>query len=279
MTVIDPTARVERGAAIGPDVEIGPHCVIGPNVVIGAGCRLVAQVHLTGHTKIGPRTVIYPFASLGTPPQSVKYLGGPTRLVIGAYCQVREGVTVNTGTEEGGGVTTIGDRCFFMVGSHVAHDCTVGNDVTFANNAVLGGHVVVDDNVFLGGQSAVHQFVRIGEGAMIGGVSGVGGDVMPFGFVLGSPRGTLVGLNIVGLRRRGVARADMHRLRRAYRMLFYGSGRFADRAETVSREFEGDPIVGKIIAFIRERRARPLMKARTRRATGTLTDLENDEPN
>jgi UDP-N-acetylglucosamine acyltransferase len=276
MTEIDPTARVESGAAIGPGVTIGPHCVIGPNVVIGEGSQLVAQVHLTGHTSIGPRTVIYPFASLGTPPQSVKYRGGPTRLVVGAQCQIREGVTMNTGTEEGGGVTTVGDRCFLMVGSHVGHDCRVGKDVTFANNAVLGGHVVVGDNVFFGGQAAVHQFVRIGEGAMIGGLSGASEDVVPFGFVLGTPKGNLVGLNIVGLRRRGVSRSDMHRLRQAYRMLFYGKGRFAERTEMVSREFEGDPLVGKIVAFIRDGGSRPLMKARAARAGGTFADAEAD---
>jgi UDP-N-acetylglucosamine acyltransferase len=276
MTEIDPTARVESGAAIGPDVTIGPYCVIGPNVVIGEGCSLLAQVHVTGHTSIGARTAIYPFASLGTPPQSVKYRGGPTRLVVGAECQIRESVTMNTGTEEGGGVTRVGDRCLFMVGSHVGHDCTVGNDVTFANNAVLGGHVVVGDNVFFGGQAAVHQFVRIGEGAMVAGLSGASEDVIPFGFVLGTPIGSLVGLNIVGLRRRGVSRADMHRLRGAYRTLFYGQGRFAERAETLSREFEGDPIVGKIVAFIRDGGSRPLMKARALREAGTSADAETD---
>src|SRR5438876_7998521 len=157
MAAIDPTARVESGAAIGSDVTIGPYCVVGPTVVIGEGCRLIAQVHVTGHTTIGPRTVIYPFASLGTPPQSVKYRGGPTRLVVGAECQIREGVTMNTGTEDGGGVTSVGDRCFLMVGSHVAHDCKVGNDVTFVNNAGLAGHVVVGDNAFFGGQAAILQ--------------------------------------------------------------------------------------------------------------------------
>ena len=167
---------------------------------------------------------------------------------------------MNTGTEDGGGLTRVGDRCFFMVGSHVGHDCVVGNDVTFANNAVLGGHVIVGDHVFLGGQSAIHQFVRIGEGAMIGGVSGVREDVIPFGFALGQSA-VLVGLNIVGLRRRGVSRADMHRLRRAYRLMFFSEGRFAERVDAVAREFDGDPIVGKIVAFVRDRGSRPLMKA------------------
>jgi UDP-N-acetylglucosamine acyltransferase len=275
MAVIDPTARVESGAVIGPQATIGPYCVIGPNVVIGEGCRLIANVHVTGHTTIGARTVIYPFASLGTPPQSVKYRGGPTRLTIGADCDIREGVTMNTGTEDGAGVTRVGDRCFFMVGSHVGHDCLVGNDVTFANNAIIGGHVAVGDYVFFGGHSAVHQFVRIGEGAMIGGVTGVRDDVIPFGFALGQI-GELVGLNIVGLRRRGVSRTDMHKLRRAYRMLFFSEGRFAERVDAVAREFEADPIVGKIIAFIRDGGSRPLMKARAPREAGTLAEPQAD---
>src|SRR5215467_7853640 len=139
--MIDSSARIEAGAKIGKDVSIGPYCTVGAHVSIGDGCRLIAHVNLSGHTTIGPRTVIYPFASLGTPPQSVSYRGEPTRLVVGAECDIRENVTMNIGTEKGGGITTVGDRCFFMVGSHVAHDCHVGNRVTFANNAVLGGHV------------------------------------------------------------------------------------------------------------------------------------------
>src|SRR5262245_14126489 len=141
MSRLHPTACIEPGAQIADDAEIGPYCVIGPHVSIASGCRLVNHVHVTGHTAIGPETTIYPFASLGAPPQSVKYRGGPTRLVVGATCDIREGVTMNIGTEADGGLTTVGDRCFFMAGSHVGHDCHVGNDVTLANNAVLGGHV------------------------------------------------------------------------------------------------------------------------------------------
>src|SRR5215472_140871 len=182
MSAIDSTARVAPGARIGDGASIGPYCVVGPDVIVGEGCRLVANVHVAGYATIGARTVVYPFASLGTPPQSVRYRGGPTRLVVGSDCDIREGVTMNTGTEDGGGLTVVGDRCFCMVGSHVGHDCHVGNDVTFANNAVLGGHVSVGERAFLGGQAAVHQFVRVGEGAMIGGVSGITRDVIPFGF-------------------------------------------------------------------------------------------------
>src|SRR6202521_4568809 len=170
MSAIDPTARIAPGAAIGAGALIGPSCLIGPDVAVGGGCRLIAHVHVAGHTSIGARTVIYPFVSLGTPPQSVKYRGGATRLVVGADCDIRENVTMNIGTEADRGITQIGDRCFFMVGAHVGHDCQVGSDVTMANNAVLGGHVTVGDHVMFGGQSAVHQFVRIGESAMTAGV-------------------------------------------------------------------------------------------------------------
>src|ERR1700674_2834815 len=201
MASIDPTARVASGAVIGADVEIGPFCVIGPNVVIGEGCRLVAQVHVAGHTTIGARTMIYPTASLGTPPQSKRYRGGATRLVVGADCDIREGVTMNLGTEDGGGVTTVGDRCFFMVQSHVAHDCVVGNDVVFANCVPLGGHCVIADRVVIGELSAVHQYTRVGPYAMIGALSGVRADVIPFGLVSGD-FARLAGLNIVGLKRR-----------------------------------------------------------------------------
>jgi len=258
MAMIDPTARIEPGALVGRDVSIGPYCIIGPDVAIGDGCRLLAHVHLAGHTTIGARTIIYPFASLGTPPQSVKYKGGPTRLVVGADCDIRESVTMSTGTEEGGEVTSIGDRCFFMAGSHVGHDCRVGNDVTFANNAVLGGHVGVGDRAFLGGQAAVHQFVRVGEGAMIGGLSGITRDVIPFGFAFG-PRAELVGLNVVGLKRRGHGRADLHRLRQCYRALFLGGGEFRDRLAAVAAEHGTDPLVGKIVDFLRAGGSRPPM--------------------
>jgi len=256
--MIDPSARVETGAVVGKDVSIGPFCVVGPNVVLGEGCKLLAQVHLSGHTAIGPRTVIYPFASLGSPPQSTKYRGSPTRLIVGADCQIRESVTMNTGTEDGGGVTVVGDRCFFMVGSHVGHDCRVGNDVTFANNAVLGGHVTIGDWAVLGGQAAVLQFVRVGEGAMLGGLSGITRDVIPFGFAFG-PRAELVGLNMVGLKRHGHSRSELHQLRQAFRALFLGAGEFRDRLEAVAAKYAAAPLVGKIIDFLRAGGSRPPM--------------------
>ncbi len=258
MTAIDPTARIDPAAVIGQDVSIGPFCIVGPDVALGDGCRLLANVHLTGHTTIGAHTVIYPFVSLGTPPQSVSYRGEPTRLVVGAECDIRENVTMNIGTAKGGGITTVGDRCFFMVGSHVAHDCQVGNRVTFANNAVLGGHVSVGDDVFLGGQVAVHQFVRVGEGAMLGGVSGITRDVIPFGFAFGLAA-KLVGLNVIGLKRRGHSREAIRRVRQAYQALFLDGGEFRARVDSLAAEFGDDPLVSKIVAFIRDGGSRPLM--------------------
>jgi UDP-N-acetylglucosamine acyltransferase len=248
--MIDPSARIAVGANIGRDVSIGPYCTVGENVSLGEGCRLVGHVNLAGRTSIGARTVIYPFASLGAPPQSVKYRGGPTHLVVGADCDIREHVTMNIGTEDGGGLTQVGDRCFFMVGSHVGHDCQVGNHVTVANNVLLGGHVAVGDFVVFGGGVAVRQFVRIGEGAMIVGLSGVRADVIPYGTVQG-PLAYLVGLNVVGMRRHGMAKADILKLRRAYEALFFGAGEFRARLAAVEGEFGADPQVAKMIAFIR----------------------------
>jgi len=270
---IDPTARVADGARIGDGVEIGPYCIVGPDVELGRGVRLLANVHVTGVTTLGEEVVVYPFASLGTPPQSVHYRGGATRLFIGARCELRENVTMNTGTEEGGALTRVGERCMFMAGSHVGHDCEVGDDVTLANNAVLGGHVSVGNHTFLGGHVAIHQFVRIGEGVMMAGMSAARDDIIPFGFALGQTA-ALVGLNIVGLRRRGTTRAELHRLRRAYRSLFFVEGKLSDRMEAVTREFGDDPLVGKIIAFIGARGKRPLMRPRTRRAA----DDNGDDP-
>jgi UDP-N-acetylglucosamine acyltransferase len=266
MSIIDPTARVAPGAWIGDGASIGPYCVIGPEVVVGEGCRLIANVYVAGHTMIGARTVVYPFASLGTPPQSVKYRGGPTRLVIGADCDIRENVTLNTGTEDDRGVTEVGDRCFLMAGSHVAHDCKVGSDVTFANNAVIGGHVSVGDHSFLGGQAAVRQFVRIGEGAMIVGMSGVRADIIPWGMAQG-PLASLVGINVVGLRRRGFARREILRLREAYRDLFLGSGVFRDRLAGAEEKYSDNPLVGAVLAFIRSA-TRPLANAIRRTSVG-----------
>ena len=250
-----------HGAVIGKDVTIGPYCVIEANVSIGDGCRLFSHVHITGHTTIGPRATIYPFASLGTPPQSVKYRGGPTKLTIGADCEIRESVTMNTGTEDAGGLTAVGDKCLFMVGTHVGHDCIVGNNVTMANNAALGGHCLVEDYVIFGGHSAVHQFVRIGEGAMIAGMTGIGADVIPFGFAIGQ-RGVLDGLNVVGLRRRGYSRFDIQRLAAGLSQPVHDAAAITRTASSRSRA-NMRPIRWwcKIVDFIRAGGPRPLMKS------------------
>jgi UDP-N-acetylglucosamine acyltransferase len=247
---IDASARIEAGAEIGRDVSIGPYCTIGPYVTVGDGCRLLAHVSLTGHTSIGPRTVIHPFASLGSPPQSVRYRGGATRLVVGADCDIRENVTMNIGTEDGGGITEVGDHCFLMVGAHVAHDCKVGSNVTFSNNVLLAGHVTVGDHVLFGGGAAVRQFVRIGEGALIVGLSGARADVIPWGAVHG-PFAQLVGLNVIGMRRRGFAKAEVQSYRAAYRTLFFGDGEFRARLERIAADYAGDALVAKMIDFIR----------------------------
>jgi UDP-N-acetylglucosamine acyltransferase len=193
----------------------------------------------------------------------VHYRGEPTKLVIGARCELREMVTINIGTAAGGGVTRVGDRCFLMAGSHVGHDCDVGDDVTLAENVALGGHVSVGSDTFFGANSAVHQFVRVGEGVTVGGVSGVASDVIPFGFACGQ-HATLDGFNVVGLRRRGVSRGELHQLRRAFRSLFLGDGVFGDRIERVASKFADDPLVQKIVAFIRAGGKRPLMHPRRR---------------
>ena len=258
MLAIDPSAKIAPSAVIGTDVEIGPYCVIGPNAAIGDRCKLVAHVHVAGHTTIGSGTTIYPFASLGTPPQSVHYRGGATRLTVGSNCQIRENVTINIGTEDGGGITTVGDDCFMMVGSHVGHDCHVGNHVMFANNAVIGGHCEIGDYVFLGGHAAVLQRVRVGESVMVAGYGGLREDVIPFGYVM-HPFGRLTGLNLIGMRRRGIKREAIHAVRAAYTVLFRSEGRFAERIERVEIEFGGVPEVAQIVAFLRTSAKRPIM--------------------
>jgi UDP-N-acetylglucosamine acyltransferase len=262
---IDPSARVEAGATIGANASIGPYCTIGAHVTVGADCRLIAHVNLTGHTTIGARTLIHPFASLGSPPQSFGYRGGPTTLTVGQACDIRENVTMSIGTEDGGGQTTVGDNCFFMVGSHVGHDCHVGNKVVFGNNTLLGGHCTIGDNVVFGGGVAVRQFVRIGEGAMIVGLSGARADVIPFGMAHG-PLAHLIGLNVVGMRRRGVSKAEIRRVRAAYLDLFFGEGEFRARLDRVEAEYGADAQVAKVIAFIRAGK-RPLTMA-IKRAEG-----------
>lgn len=255
MANIHPTAIVEPGASIGADVVIGPYCCIGSEVELGDRVRLHSHIVVTGRTKVGADTQIYPFASIGHPPQDLKYKGEPSALEIGRNNVIREHVTMNPGTEGGGMVTRVGDECLFMVGCHVAHDCRIGHHVILANNATLGGHVVIGDYAILGGLSAVHQFVRIGPHAMIGGMSGVEQDVIPYGSVMGD-RARLSGLNIIGLKRRGFSRDNIHALRTAYRLLFAQEGAITERLDDVTEMFAGNETVMEIVSFMRAESAR-----------------------
>ncbi|PWC76634.1 acyl-ACP--UDP-N-acetylglucosamine O-acyltransferase [Azospirillum sp. TSH64] len=262
MTVtIHPSAIVDPAAKLGEGVSVGPFCVVGPDVTLGDGVRLVSHVAVDGRTSIGADTVIYPFASIGHRPQDLKFHGEPSELVIGARNQIREHVTMNPGTEGGGMITRVGDDGLFMMGSHVAHDCVVGDHVIMANNATLGGHVTLGDYVIIGGLSAVRQFVRIGSHAMIGGMSGVENDVIPFGLVMGD-RARLAGLNLVGLERRGFKKDDIHALRAAYRMLFGPEGTFAERVDGVGRDFGERALISDVLSFIRAKEARSLCQPR-----------------
>jgi UDP-N-acetylglucosamine acyltransferase len=259
MTVIHTTALVEPGCTLGAGVTIGPFCLVGPEVVLEEGVVLDAHVSVVGKTRIGAGSRVYPFASLGQPPQIYKSSAEVGRLEIGARCEIREHVTMNCGSPRDKLLTKVGDDCMFMVASHVAHDCVIGDKVIFANNATLGGHVVVGDNVFIGGMSAVHQFSRIGEQAMIGGVTGVEGDVIPFGLVMGD-RARLQGLNQVGLRRRGFSREDIHALRNFYQALFLVEGTFAERLERArGLDVARTDAAQRILAFIDGADKRPLV--------------------
>ncbi len=249
MTGIHPTAIIDPAAKIGEDVSIGPYSVIGPGVTLGNGVELMSHVVVAGDTSVGAETRIFPFSSIGHQPQDLKYKGEVSSLRIGERNVVREHVTMNPGTEGGGLLTTIGDDCLFMVGAHVAHDCQLGNNVILVNNATLAGHVIVEDWAIIGGLSAVHQFARVGKHAMIGGMSGVEHDVIPYGTVTGN-RARLEGLNIVGLKRRGFSRDMIHEIRKAYRMIFAEEGTMAERLQDVIEDFSDNEPVMEIVNFI-----------------------------
>lgn len=249
---IHPTAIIESGADIANDAVIGPYCVIGPNVKIGAKVTLKSHIVVDGHTSIGEGSIVYPFASLGTAPQDLKYSGEPSKLIIGKNNTIREHVTMNPGTKGGAMETIVGDNCLFMMASHIAHDCVIGNNVIMANNATLGGHVHVGDFVVIGGLAAVHQFVRIGEHAVIGGMSGVENDVIPYGRVKGE-RAFLAGLNLIGLERRGFTKDQIKNLQKAVNQLFDSEGTLEERIGEVANDFAADDAVQNIIRFAREK--------------------------
>ncbi len=248
---VHPTAVVEPGATLGEGVVVGPFCAVGGAVVLGDGVRLLSHVAVAGRTTLGPRTRVFPFSSIGHEPQDLKYRGEPSTLTIGADCVIREGVTMNPGTAAGGLATVVGDRGTFLANAHVAHDCQVGHDVIFSNNVMLAGHCRVGSFVILGGGAAVHQFVRIGAHAFVGGLAGVENDVIPYGMALGN-RAVLAGLNLVGLKRRGFSREEIHDLRRAYRLIFAAEGTLKERVEDVGAEFAAHPQVQEILGFIRD---------------------------
>jgi len=259
MTNIHPSAIIETGAQIDASAQVGAFCVVGSKVKLAAGVKLHSHVVVGGDTEIGENTEIFPFASIGQVPQDLKYAGEPTKLSIGKNNKIREHVTIHLGTVQGAGITTVGNNNLFMVGSHIAHDCVVGSNVILANNATLAGHVVVEDFAIIGGLSAVHQFVRIGKHAMIGGMSGIEADVIPYGNAFGE-RASLQGLNLVGLKRRGFEKDEIHTLRNAFKQIFEGEGNIATRTSQAKAAFASSPAVQEIIDFIAADSSRALCK-------------------
>ena len=247
---------VDKNAKIGKNVKIGPFCYVGPNVELSESVELISNVHIEGNTIIGKGTKIFPFASIGTIPQDLKYKGESNSVVIGENNMIREYVTINPGTEGGGGKTIIGNNCLFMISSHIAHDCKVGNNVVIANNVPLGGHVTLEDSVVIGGNSAVQQFTRIGRLAMIGGMTGVLKDVIPFGLSIGN-RNYLEGLNLIGLRRKKYENQKIMGLSKAYKEIF-ASKNLHENLSKINGEHKGNELVNEVIAFIEKDKKRPI---------------------
>ena len=248
MSNIHPSSVIEDGAQIDPSAVIGPFCLVGSDVTIGPDVELKSHVVLKGRTVIGEGTVVFSFAVIGEIPQDLKFKGEQSGLVIGKRNRIREHVTMNAGTEGGGGMTKIGDDCLFMAGCHIAHDAIIGDRVIIVNSAAIAGHCILEDDVIVGGLSGIHQFVRIGRGAIVGAVTMVTNDVIPYGLVQ-APRGALDGLNLVGLKRRGVARVDITALRAAFQMLAQGDGTFHNRVERLGAETDS-AYVQEIVDFV-----------------------------
>ncbi len=248
MSNIHPSSVIEDGAQIDPSAVIGPFCLVGSDVTIGPKVELKSHVVVKGRTVIGEGTVVFSFAVIGEIPQDLKFKGEQSGLVIGKRNRIREHVTMNAGTEGGGGMTKIGDDCLFMAGCHIAHDAIIGDRVIIVNSAAIAGHCILEDDVIVGGLSGIHQFVRIGRGAIVGAVTMVTNDVIPYGLVQ-APRGALDGLNLVGLKRRGVARVDITALRAAFQMLAQGDGTFHNRVERLGAETDS-AYVQEIVDFV-----------------------------
>ncbi|WP_028034975.1 acyl-ACP--UDP-N-acetylglucosamine O-acyltransferase [Chelativorans sp. J32] len=270
-TFIHPTAIVEQGAKLGEGVKIGPFCYVSAETVLGDGVELIGHVTIQGATSIGAGTQVHPTAVVGGTPQNYRHKGGPTTLSIGQNCVIREGVTLHRGTDTSRGKTTIGDNCMFMAYTHVAHDCDVGSNVTMANYACLAGHVTVGDGAIISGYAAVHQFVRIGHHAFLAGFAAVIGDVIPYGMAVGD-RAKLRGLNVIGMKRSGMQRADLMQIRQAYRILFSEDQPLAENIERVRQEFASSAAIMDILDFIGGRERRYL----TLPARGSSPD-EDDE--
>jgi UDP-N-acetylglucosamine acyltransferase len=250
--IIHPTAVVEAGAKLGKGVKIGPFCHVGPDVDLGSGVELVSHVVVAGATAIGAGTRVFPHVTLGMTPQSVRHKGGHTTLTIGKNCVIRECVTMHVGSDTGRGATTVGDGGMFMAYSHVAHDCIVGNNVTFANSATIAGHCEVGDNVIISGLTAVHQFVRIGHHAFLGGCSAIVGDVIPYGMAEGN-KARLRGFNIVGMKRSGFSRDDLAIMRQAYKVLFNPEHSLSENTPLVAEKFAQSESVTDLVRFMRSR--------------------------
>ena len=262
MTVtIHQTAIVEKGAELGQNVKIGPFCVVGPNVKLGDNVELKSHVVIENKVSIGENTVIHPFASIGGLPQNLTFHGAGAEVIIGKRNTIREYVTINLGTERDEMKTIVGDDCFLMTAAHVAHDCVIGNHVILTNGATLGGHVKIDDHVLVGGKAAIHQFVRIGKFVMIGGVSGVERDVVPFAMVIGN-RARVVGLNIIGLKRNGFSDQNIYALKKAYNILFDSSGRnICTSIAELERISSGNEHVECLLAFLKAKTTRGICRA------------------
>ena len=254
--MIHNSSVIDKKAIIAKSVKIGPFCFVGPDVELSDGVELVSNVHIEGNTKIGKGTKIFPFASIGTDPQDLKFKNEKNSLFIGENNIIREYVTINPGTAGGGSKTLIGNNCLFMISSHVAHDCQIGNNVIIANNVPLGGHVIIEDNVVIGGNSAVQQFTRIGRLAMIGGMTGVLKDVTPFGLSIGN-RNYLQGLNLIGLRRKKYDNKKIIGLDKAYKEIF-ASKNLHDNLSKINGEYKDNELVTEVIRFIEKDKKRPI---------------------
>jgi len=254
--MIHKSCIIDEKAKISKNVKIGPYTVIGPNVEIGNEVEIYSHVNISGHTKIGNKTKIFPFVSIGTEPQDLKFKGEKSSIMIGENNTIREYVTINPGTEGGGGVTSIGNNCLFMISSHIAHDCKIGNNVVIANNVPLGGHVTIEDSVIIGGNSAVQQFTRIGRLAMIGGMTGVLKDVIPFGLSFGN-RNYLKGLNLIGLRRNNYENKTIMELDKAYEKIF-SSKNLHENLDKINGEFKNNELVQEVTKFISKDKKRPI---------------------